>query len=605
MQIPQLSNKRLNTPKQTIINTDEKLQIDIKQEDNSDSKVYSRKGTPRFKRDVTDFILNTPKTNGRVPKKSFQREKFLSSKGFKQYTKKIKLSFVKDSLNDENTHCLESFDKQLKDNKNLKSDLNHFDTYIQNADKKFKLESLNKHIIQINKGLEKSKNVLNNQRKTFIANVRSVKREKSKYPIEADKLVRYERRKTVTSKDKNESYQHLSVINRGSKKNLSLLKSSFKGQSDCSNLPSKGLNNNKVSRIYHRSRKSNEALSNMLKFDTLTQQEDSSRKIQLPVYKEHEFNHVFKIINFLEHDTDLSKQRLAIREKMKIMKFKSKAPHIEKYSDEKTFLNDFEILEVLGQGSYAKVKLLKNKNTGTLYAVKIYKKIHLEDEIRRENLEQEISIMASLDHISIVKLIRAVEAKNHIYLIMDFISKISLHDYIEQQNERLTELLAKKIFYQLIKGIEYIHAKSIVHRDLKLQNILIQHDTTVKIIDFGFACEDHKLEIFCGTPSYMAPEIVKRIPYRGKPADIWALGVILYKMLTGIFPFRASTESELYNKINKLEFNRRTIGNKNAADLLNSIFTVNPIKRPTAKDILKHAWFCDKNSTELSTTYEC
>ena len=113
---------------------------------------------------------------------------------------------------------------------------------------------------------------------------------------------------------------------------------------------------------------------------------------------------------------------------------------------------------------------------------------------------------------------------------------------------------ARRIFKQVAETIYYIHSKNIVHRDIKLDNILIEESTkSVKLIDFGFSvitsAEAGKLKIFCGTPSYMCPEIIRRQGYDGKPVDMWALGVLLYIMLTGIPPFRGQSEKELFDKI--------------------------------------------------------
>jgi serine/threonine protein kinase len=109
------------------------------------------------------------------------------------------------------------------------------------------------------------------------------------------------------------------------------------------------------------------------------------------------------------------------------------------------------------------------------------------------------------------------------------------------------------LFKQIAEGIEYLHSQNIAHRDIKLDNILIEDKTNiVKIIDFGFSvmCSSiQKLKIFCGTPSYMAPEITMKKEYDGKTVDMWALGVLLYVMLTGIFPFKGTSEADLYHKI--------------------------------------------------------
>ncbi len=132
-------------------------------------------------------------------------------------------------------------------------------------------------------------------------------------------------------------------------------------------------------------------------------------------------------------------------------------------------------------------------------------------------------------------------------MVMEYGAKNSLHTYLRSLgNRRLTEEEIKTIFMQICEGLNYCHQKNIVHRDIKLENILLDEKNNVKIIDFGFSViiePDKKLNIFCGTPSYMAPEIAGKVLYKGAPTDIWSLGIILYILLCGTFPFRGSTHS--------------------------------------------------------------
>lgn len=147
-------------------------------------------------------------------------------------------------------------------------------------------------------------------------------------------------------------------------------------------------------------------------------------------------------------------------------------------------------------------------------------------------------------------MLEAIDTPKYVFLIMEYVGGGSLHGYIKSQTrKRLNEREARRIFLQVVKGIEYCHARCITHRDIKLENILLDKDRNVKIIDFGFSTcvpNDKKIKIFCGTPSYMAPEIVNKTEYCGPPADIWALGILLYAMVNGCFPFRGSTDKDLY-----------------------------------------------------------
>lgn len=125
---------------------------------------------------------------------------------------------------------------------------------------------------------------------------------------------------------------------------------------------------------------------------------------------------------------------------------------------------------------------------------------------------------------------------------MEYVGNISLHSYLKSKTtRRLDELEAKKVFRQLCHGVNYCHNRNVLHRDIKLENILLDENLNVKIIDFGFSIcipPEKTLAIFCGTPSYMSPEIVTKCQYKGGPSDVWALGVVLYALLCGRFPFR-------------------------------------------------------------------
>lgn len=141
---------------------------------------------------------------------------------------------------------------------------------------------------------------------------------------------------------------------------------------------------------------------------------------------------------------------------------------------------------------------------------------------------------------------------------MEYVNGVSLHTYSKNSNShrRINETQCRKLFKQIAEGIEYLHSQNIAHRDIKLDNILIEEKTNmVKIIDFGFSCmcsSIQKLKIFCGTPSYMAPEITMKKEYDGKTVDMWALGVLLYVMLTGVFPFKETRKQICTIKFKKV-----------------------------------------------------
>lgn len=148
-----------------------------------------------------------------------------------------------------------------------------------------------------------------------------------------------------------------------------------------------------------------------------------------------------------------------------------------------------------------------------------------------------------------------------------------------------------------MEGIRYCHNRCITHRDIKLENVLIDQDNNVKIIDFGFSTcipNERKVKIFCGTPSYMAPEIVQKKEYRGPPADVWALGVLLFTILCGTFPYKGSTDQELYSKISNAEYKvpqelKDTLSEE-ALELIDMLFQIDAESRPSAKEVMQHKW---------------
>lgn len=164
-----------------------------------------------------------------------------------------------------------------------------------------------------------------------------------------------------------------------------------------------------------------------------------------------------------------------------------------------------------------------------------------------------------------------------------------MRSFLQQKRDgRLEEHEIKPIFKQIVKAISYCHQHNIAHRDIKLENILIINKKQVKLIDFGFSINlKHKgrLNLFCGTPSYMPPEIVSKVSYYGKPADIWALGILLYKMLAGYFPFKGRNDRDLFRKIKQGNFSFPKNISDDLKELLRSLLKVAPSERITAKEV--------------------
>ena len=262
-------------------------------------------------------------------------------------------------------------------------------------------------------------------------------------------------------------------------------------------------------------------------------------------------------------------------------------------------IEDYIIGKLIGTGAYASVKSALLKSENKKVALKIYEKYRLSDPSKKKNVSREIEILRKLIHSNIVKLFEVVETPKQLHLVLEYIPGGSLGSYLKKKpNKRLEEEECKYIYKQIVHAISYIHSQKVTHRDLKLENLLINESFIVKIIDFGFStCFSHekKVKIFCGTPTYMAPEIVTRKEYSGPPADVWALGILLYVMLAGVFPFRAPSDRELFKKIEKGIFSVPNHVPNGAKSLIHKILNIDPQKRPEACEIIQDAWLNDLN----------
>ena len=255
-------------------------------------------------------------------------------------------------------------------------------------------------------------------------------------------------------------------------------------------------------------------------------------------------------------------------------------------------LDDYLITKELGKGSYAVVKLAVHKVTKIKYAIKIYSKQTLTDRQKRNTVNNEINILKQIDNENIMKLYDVINTPSNLYLVLEYINGVNLIQIIK--NEKLhfiKEERAKLLFSKIVKGISYCHKKNIFHRDIKLENILVLKNDTVKIIDFGFAvkCNRETLQkLLCGSINYMAPEIVKKEKYMACYSDIWSLGVLFYAMLFGIFPFKGKDEDELFEKIckGKLNFPEYNPINEKTKQLFGKIFVPTPNKRISLDDII-------------------
>ena len=258
----------------------------------------------------------------------------------------------------------------------------------------------------------------------------------------------------------------------------------------------------------------------------------------------------------------------------------------------KTDLSYYKIGRSIGHGAFGKVNLALHVLSGQIVSIKSFNK--KKNIFSISKIKNEVKIMSKLrKHNNIVKLFELFETEDHYCLVMENIVGGNLLNAINKMN-KIPENLAKIIFRQLIKTLQYIHSNGIVHRDIKPDNILLDLDNTIKICDFGVSkiiSEGQLIRDSCGTPAFVAPEILLDYPYDPFPTDIWSSGVVLYAMTTGFFPFRGVNETQLHKSILNGIFPKPKDISNDLNDLLSKILTINPKKRISLEDILLHPWF--------------
>ena len=250
--------------------------------------------------------------------------------------------------------------------------------------------------------------------------------------------------------------------------------------------------------------------------------------------------------------------------------------------------------ETLGEGAFAKVKLATHIITKEKIAIKIIDKAKLlKDNFDIKRVKKEISILKKIHHKNIIQLYEILESKHNLYIVMEYCEGRELFDYIVK-HKQLKEKEACKFFQQLINGVQYIHKEGIIHRDLKPENILLDSNLNIKISDFGlstFYTKGQLLSTPCGTPSYAPPEMLRGEQYNGEESDIWSCGIILYAMLCGALPYAESKEDVICKKILTHGYVIPSFLSRSAIDLLNGMMEIDPKKRFTIEQIIKHPWF--------------
>nr|XP_046185444.1 calcium/calmodulin-dependent protein kinase type II delta chain-like isoform X3 [Oncorhynchus gorbuscha] len=281
------------------------------------------------------------------------------------------------------------------------------------------------------------------------------------------------------------------------------------------------------------------------------------------------------------------------------------------------FTDEFNLYEELGKGAFSIVKRCMRISSGQEYAAKIIntKKLSARDH---QKLEREARICRLLKHPNIVRLHDSISEEGFHYLVFDLVTGGELFEDIVAR-EYYSEADASQCIQQILESVNHCHQSGIVHRDMKPENLLLASKlkgAAVKLADFGLAIEvqgDQQAWFgFAGTPGYLSPEVLRKDPY-GKPVDMWACGVILYILLVGYPPFWDEDQHRLYQQIKAGAYDFPSpewdTVTPEAKDLINKMLTINPAKRVTATDALKHPWICQRSTVasmmHRQETVEC
>ncbi|KAL7121659.1 hypothetical protein ACP275_02G194300 [Erythranthe tilingii] len=247
----------------------------------------------------------------------------------------------------------------------------------------------------------------------------------------------------------------------------------------------------------------------------------------------------------------------------------------------RTRVGKYELGRTLGEGTFAKVKFATNVQTGDRVAIKIIDRDRVLRHKIIEQIKREISTMKMIKHPNVVNLFEVMASKTKIYIVLEYVDGGELFDKIAKYG-KLKEDAARRYFQQLINVVDYCHSRGVYHRDLKPENLLLDSYGILKVSDFGLSAfsvqvrEDGLLHTACGTPNYVAPEVLTDKGYDGTSSDVWSCGVILFVLMAGYLPFDEPNLVSLYRKIQKAEFSFPPWFSSSAKKLIKRILDPNP-----------------------------
>lgn len=260
----------------------------------------------------------------------------------------------------------------------------------------------------------------------------------------------------------------------------------------------------------------------------------------------------------------------------------------------------------IGKGHFSSVYLATDRATGDKFAVKVIKRDKNDLEKSKKFIRREVKVLSITDHPNLIKAIDFFSSNGKPHIVLEFITGGSLKDLI-RKHKRLSEAHARLIMKGLLKGVAYLHCANIVHRDLKPENVLMVKPYFPKITDFGLATfrnENKHIHSVVGTPSYVAPEVIRNVPY-GPAADVWSCGIILYYMLSGEKPFTGDSREDIKRSVLKgdLKFPSQLFGvcSPETKHLINAMLNYDQRSRLSADDALKHPWLSRSNDGPRTT----
>lgn len=262
----------------------------------------------------------------------------------------------------------------------------------------------------------------------------------------------------------------------------------------------------------------------------------------------------------------------------------------------RTRVGKYELGRTLGEGTFAKVKFARNVETDENVAIKILDKEKLLKHKMIGQIKREISTMKLIRHPNVIRMYEVMASRTKIYIVLEFVTGGELFDKIASKG-RLKEDEARKFFQHVINAVDYCHSRGVCHRDLKPENLLLDANGVLKVSDFGLSAlpqqvrEDGLLHTTCGTPNYVAPEVINNKGYDGAKADLWSCGVILFVLMAGYLPFEDSNLATLYKKIFKADFTCPPWFSSSAKKLIKRILDPNPVTRITIAEVIENEWF--------------